>query len=205
MTVSKEIIKKIHDSTDFKIEFAGVTKLGEFRYDHGGSVQPGLDYHVHYTNSKQEVYMTGGSHTEGSKIIIKVGGKKTLIKQYTNIKSTTKNLYPIITPASPSETDYEIGSIKRYFTRKINNSEEPIFEVSKNDFETGNILFEFVNFDWVISGTKEEVSRHNQIIINQVNKDLLGIDKELFPLQYWRPSKDSPDVLQKKLLLLRNT
>ena len=85
MTVSKEIIKKIHDSTDFKIEFAGVTKLGEFRYDHGGSVQPGLDYHVHYTNSKQEVYMTGGSHTEGRKIIIKVGGKKTLIKQYKNI------------------------------------------------------------------------------------------------------------------------
>ena len=34
---------------------------------------------------------------------------------------------------------------------------------------------------------------------------LILIDKELFPLQYWRPSKDSPDVLQKKLLLLRNT
>ena len=75
--MSKQEIKKIHNNTDFKIEFAGITQLGEFRYEHGGTVQPGLEYHIHYMNNKREVYMTEGSHTNSSKIILKVGGKKT--------------------------------------------------------------------------------------------------------------------------------
>ena len=36
-----------NDNTDFKVDFAGITRLGEFKYTHGGSVQPGLDYHIH--------------------------------------------------------------------------------------------------------------------------------------------------------------
>ena len=61
--------QQIHDNTDFKVEFAGTTELGEFIYDHGGGVRPGLDYHIHYTNDKEEVYMTGGTHIKSSKII----------------------------------------------------------------------------------------------------------------------------------------
>ena len=203
--MSKQEIKKIHNNTDFKIEFAGITQLGEFRYEHGGTVQPGLEYHIHYMNNKREVYMTEGSHTNSSKIIRKVGGKKTLFKQYTNIKVSPKGKYPEITPAYPSETDYELGSFTKYFTQKANDSNALIFEISNNDFENKNNLFKFIKFDWVIYGTKEEVSRYNQAVINDVNKKLPGISRNLFPLQYWRPPKGSPDDLQKKLVLLRNS
>ena len=72
MAELKKEMKVIHDKTDFKIDFAGTTQLGEFRYTHGGSVQPGLEYHIHYTNDKEEVFMTGGVHNPSSKIIEKV-------------------------------------------------------------------------------------------------------------------------------------
>ena len=200
--MSKQEIKKIHNNTDFKIEFAGITQLGEFRYEHGGTVQPGLEYHIHYMNNKREVYMTEGSHTNSSKIIRKVGGKKTLFKQYTNIKVSPKGKYPEITPAYPSETDYELGSFTRYFTRKVNDSNALVFEISKEDFDNQNHLFKYVDFEWRLSGTKQEVTRFNQKKMNVANRDLPGISRNLFPLQYWKPPKNSPDDMRKKLLLL---
>ena len=68
MAKLKEDMERVHENTDFKVNFAGVTQMGEFRYTHGGSVQPGLEYHIHYTNDKKEVYMTGGIHNSSSKI-----------------------------------------------------------------------------------------------------------------------------------------
>ena len=53
MSKYREDIKKIHDNTDFRVNFAGVTQLDEFVYEeHGGSVRPGLEYHVHYTTPR---------------------------------------------------------------------------------------------------------------------------------------------------------
>ena len=203
MSKYKEEIKQVHDNTDFKLNFAGITLLGEFVYSHGGTVQPGLDYHIHYTNNKQEVYMIGGVDSESSRIVQKVGGTKTLFTQYTDVKVSTKEEYPVITPAYPSESDYSIGSITRYFTQKANNPNGAIFEISEEDFENQNSLFKYIDFEWRLSGTKQEVTRFNQITINAVNVDLPGISRHLFPLQYWRPPKNSPDDLQKKLLLLK--
>ena len=66
MSKLKEEMMKVHEDTDFKVNFAGVTQLGEFKYTHGGSVQPGLGYHIHYTNDKQEVFMTDDTHNSSS-------------------------------------------------------------------------------------------------------------------------------------------
>ena len=71
----KERYEKIHDKTDFKVN-SQVTQLGEFRYTHGGSITTGLEYHIHYTNDKEEVFMTRGSHNSSSKIIEKVNGSQ---------------------------------------------------------------------------------------------------------------------------------
>ena len=38
-----------------------------------------------------------------------------------------------------------------------------------------------------------------------LEKDYPGISNVLFPLQHWKPPKDSVDDLQKKLSLLRKT
>ena len=205
MSKYREKIKQIHENTDFKVEFAGTTELDEFIYDHGGHVQPGLDYHIHYTNNKEEVYMTGGVHIKSSKIIRKSQyGKRTLFSQYTDIKPSSKVKYPAITPAVPSEDDYRIGSFTRYFTRKVNDSNALVFEISKEDFDNQNHLFKYVDFEWRLSGTKQEVTRFNQKKMNVANRDLPGISRNLFPLQYWKPPKNSPDDMRKKLLLLRN-
>ena len=127
----RQKIKQIHENTDFRVSFAGITELNEFVYaGHNGSVQPGLEYHIHYTNDKKEVYMTGGVHVKISKIIERVDGKKTIFKQYRDIKNVKKQKYPVITPAVPSDADYSVGSFTRYFTRKVNDSNALVFEIS---------------------------------------------------------------------------
>lgn len=204
MSKYKEKVKKIHDSTDFKRSFAGVTQVGEFVYDeHESSVQPGLNYHVHYTNSKKEVFMLGGSHSPSSKIIKKVGGVKSLFTKYSDLTSNSKDKYPEgITPI-PKDSDYRIGSFTRYFTQLANDPTADIFEISEEDNDQQNNLFRYINFKWRISGTKSEVTRDNQKTMNNINSDFVGIIRKLFPLQLWKPKKNSPTDLQNKLLLLK--
>ena len=43
MSSLKEEVKRVHENTDFKMEFAGVTKPNEFQYTHGGRVETGID------------------------------------------------------------------------------------------------------------------------------------------------------------------
>lgn len=200
MSKLKEDMKKIHDKTDFKVKFAGVTQLGEFRYTHGGSVQPGLEYHIHYTNDKEEVFMTGGSHNSSSKIIEKVNGSQSLFSTYSELNSQVREDYPSKHTPLPSESDYRIGTFKRYFTQKANNLDGEIFEIKEEDTEI-NSLFRYIVLDWRIGGLKSEVIRDNQVTIDSISR-IRGneqLRKILFPLQYWNPPKGSVDDIQAKL------
>ena len=168
----------------------------EFKYQQtGGFVNSNLLYSIYYT-------LTGTINTSNSKIIEKVNDK-TLFRKYKDVKSLSRTPYPKTTPAKPTETDYEIGEITRYFTRIANDISKPIFEISKEDFSTQNSLYKYTSFQWRISGTKEEVDRDNRKTMRRLEKDYPGISNVLFPLQLWRPSKDSVDDLQKKLSLLK--
>ena len=109
----KQEMEKIHENTDFKVLFAGITQVGEFRYTHGGSVQPGLEYHIHYTNNKEEVFMTGGAHNSNSKIIEKVNDTKSMFSTYSNLNLLRKQSYPKQISPIPTESDYRIGSFIR--------------------------------------------------------------------------------------------
>ena len=201
---NKEKIKQIHDNTDFKVEFAGITQSNEFVYaQHGGTVKSGLEYHIHYTNDKKEVFMLGGSHGLDSKIINKIGGSKSLFRKYTSLKSTTKQPYPSVSPAFPNESDYNIGSFTRYFCQSLTQSNSRVFEISKKDFDNKNDLFTYTSFKWRITGTRQEVFRVNEITTKNASQILPGIGNELFSLQFWRAPKNSPTTLAKKLDLLR--
>ena len=179
------------------------TKPQEFIYDKTkGFVRPDMVYSVYYTLSKKEVYLTGITDTSNSKIIKRVNNK-TMFSKYIELKSPTRQEYPEIISANPSESDYRIGSITRYFTQKGNNRNADIFEVSVNDFNNKNNLYRYTSFQWRISGKKEEVTRDNQSTMRRLEKEYPGISKLLFPLQLWIPPKDSPEDLQKKLLLLK--
>tara|TARA_R100001377_G_C3175007_1_gene104483 strand:- start:309 stop:929 length:621 start_codon:yes stop_codon:yes gene_type:complete len=204
MSKYRKEIEKIHKNTDFRKTYAGVTELGEFVYkEHGSSVQPGLDYHIHYTNNKNEIFMLGGAHNPSSKIIEKVGGSKTLFKRYTELSISNRIPYPKIKLPNPSKSDYGLGSFTRYFAQSLINTNADIFEILDDEFEEQNNSFRYIDFDWRLSGTKEEVTRDNQRTMNFINTEFPGIARKLLPLQFWKPSKNSPESLTKKLTLLK--
>ena len=200
MSKLKEEMMKIHEDTDFKVNFAGVTQLGEFKYTHGGSVQPGLGYHIHYTNDKEEVFMTDDTHNSSSKIIEKVNGNQSLFSTYSELNSQVKEDYPSKHTPLPSESDYRIGTFKRYFAQKLNNVNGEIFEIKEEDNDI-NILFRYIVLDWRISGKKSEVIRDNQVTIDSISRTRGNeqFRKILFPLQLWNPPKNSIDDIQEKL------
>lgn len=202
--VNKQKIQKI--KTDIERTIQGLrTKPQEFIYKQTrGFVKPNMLYSVYYTLSKQEVYLTGVTNTSNSKIITKVRDK-TSFARYKDIQTLSRTPYPKPTSTKPSESDYRIGEITRYFTRMANDISKPILEISKEDFGNQNSLYKYTESQWRISGTKEEVDRDNRLRIRGLELDYPGISNILFPLQLWKPSKDSVDDLQKKLSLLRKT
>ena len=199
---NKKQIRKIKANIERTIQGL-YTKPQEFIYEQtGGFVRPGMVYSVYYTLSKKEVYLTGITDTSNSKVIKKVNNK-TMFSKYSELKTPIRQKYPEIISVNPTESDYRIGSITRYFTQKGNNKNSDIFEISKEDFEDQNNLYKYTSFRWRISGKREEVIRDNGRTIRIQEIDYPGISKLLFPLQLWKPSKNSAESLQKKLLLLK--
>ena len=180
------------------------TKPQEFRYKQtGGFVKPNTTYSIYYTLTKSEVYLTGILDTSNSKIINRIKNK-TMYSDYSDIKVLSRYPYPKTTPANPSESDYEIGEITRYFTQKGNDINSNVFEVTKEDFNNQNNLYNYTSFQWRISGKREEVNRDNSATLRGLQSTYPGITKTVFPLQLWIPPKNSPDDLEKKLSLLAN-
>jgi hypothetical protein len=181
------------------------TKLKEFIYEQtGGFVRPNKLYSIYYTIGKDEIYLTGIKDTSNSKRIERVKNN-TLFKKYIDLKTTSRENYPNTTSIKPSESDYRIGEITRYYAQIGNDTSKPIFEISEEDFSNQSNLYRYTSFQWRLSGLKEEVMRTNQITIDGLEEEYSGISKVLFPLQSWRALKNSADDVQNKLLLMKKT
>jgi len=181
------------------------TKLKEFIYEQtGGFVRPNKLYSIYYTLGKDEIYLTGIKDTSNSKIIKRVKNN-TLFKEYIDLKTSVRENYPNTTPIKPSKSDYRIGAITRYYAQIGNDTSKPIFEVSEEDFSDQSNLYRYTEFQWRLSGLKEEVMRTNQITIDELEEEYSGIGGVLFPLQLWRAPKNSADDVQNKLLLMKKT
>ena len=214
MTSLKEQMLKIHEETDFIKNYAGITRDNEFKYTHGGLVRPGLEYHIHYTNNKEEVYMTGGVHSISSKIIEKVAvdfldekvrGKKTMYGKYSDVATLNRERYPVKIFPNPTPSDYRIGTITRYFAQKANNPEDSLFEISKVSFENQSPLFRYFSMNWKISGARLDTIIHNGAQILKFSKGIgnITLKKKLYALQFWKPIKGSPQEIKNKLDLLK--
>ena len=202
MAIDKKQIQNIKTNIERTIQGL-VAKPKEFTYkETGGFVRNKMTYSIYYTLNKDEVYLTGTTDSTNSQIIEKVNDK-TMFSEYKDLASLTRTPYPKTTPAKPTESDYEIGEITRYFTQVANDETKPIFEISAKDFGNQNSLYRYTEFQWRISGTKEEVARDNQITIYDLELEYEDISKKLFPLQLWKPTRDSYEDVQKKLLLLK--
>ena len=200
--IDKKQIQNIKTNIERTIQ--GLTTAPrEFTYkESGGFVRNNMTYSIYYTLSKDEVYLTGIKDSTNSQIIVKVTDKTTF-SRYKDLTTLIRTPYPKTTPSKPSDSDYRIGEITRYFTQVANDKIKPIFEVSAQDFGNQNSLYRYTDFQWRISGTKREVTKDNQITINILEREYNGISKKLFPLQLWKPIKDSAEDVQKKLLLLK--
>lgn len=202
MATDKKQIQNIKTNIERTVQGL-TTAQREFTYkESGGFVRNNMTYSIYYTLSKDEVYLTGISDTTNSQIIEKVNDK-TMFGRYKDLKSLLRTPYPKTTPSKPSDSDYRIGEIRRYFTQVANDKSKPIFEISAKDFGNQNSLYRYTDFQWRISGTKREVTRDNQRTINVLEREYNGISKKLSALQLWKPIKDSAEDVQKKLLLLK--
>ena len=179
------------------------TKPREFIYEQtSGFVKPNTIYSMYYTLNKKEIYLTGIRDSSRSKVINRVKNK-TMYSNYTYIKNIIRQIYPKPTPANPSESDYRVGVITRYFTKKANDVNSKVFEITKEDSNKKNNLYEYVSFKWRISGKKDEVNRDNSATLRGVQSNYPSITKTVFPLQLWVPPKNSPDDVQNKLNRLK--
>ena len=153
-----------HQIQDIKINIERTiqglhTKSQEFRYQQtGGFVQPNTTYSIYYTLSKREVYLTGISSTTNSKILEMVKNK-TSFQKYRDIKFPSRTDYPVSSKSKPTDADYRIGEITRYFTQIGNDPTQPVFEISKDAFEKQNSLYKYTSFTWKISGKRDKVIR----------------------------------------------
>ena len=181
------------------------TKPQEFTYEQTkGFVKPNTLYSIYYGLNKRETYLTGISDTSNSKIINKVKNK-TLYSTYSDIKPLNRQPYPKTTHANPSESDYRIGTITRYFTKKTNEVNAKVFEITEDDFNNQNNLYDYVSFKWRISGKKLEVNRDNSATLREIQSEFPNIIKTVFPLQLWIPPKNSPDDVENKLERLKTS
>ena len=179
------------------------TKRREFYYDDTlGNVRENLVYSVYYTENKDQVFLTGIPSSNNSRVIRKYINDS-IFFQYSQLISNTKQEYPRNVGVSLSDSDYDLGEVKRYFARVANDTTKPIFEITEDSYNDQNNLFVYFDVDWVISGLKSDVELKNSRTIRELERDYPQISNILFPLQLWRPPKDSRDDLENKLSRLK--
>ena len=180
-------------------------KSNEFKFkDTDTFVKEGTTYSIYFTLNKDKVYLTGLISSPQSRMIEKINEDSLFVK-YGELVTVVRENYPKTKPSRPTDSDYRIGSITRYFTQKTNDSTKPIFEISKSDFDNKSNLYKYVSFEWKISGNKNDVQRDNLRVSNALERQFNGISKRLSPLQLYRPQKNSGEDVRKKLSLLRKT
>jgi len=181
------------------------TKDFEFVYsDTRTSVPANKQYSIYYLTNKQEVYYTGLS-TSNFPRQLKRKLNNTTYGQYTNIKQNKREIYPEAYAPKIKQEDYTVGFIHRYFIQKANQPNSSIIEISEKDYNKTLTLFNKTKMLWLISGKKEDVILTNLSTLLKEQKNYKGISNAVYPLQYWKPEKNSKDDVQKKLSLLKKT
>lgn len=87
---------------------------------------------------------------------------------------------PKMTQVNPTENDYTIGTMMRYFCRQSNNIMGVVIEIDKDQYDSLNIpLYVKVSVPWKLTGTRDEVKKKNMLFIEKAENEMLGIKKHL--------------------------
>jgi hypothetical protein len=78
---------------------------------------------------------------------------------------------------TPTDGDYKIGYIQRYFAQKANDDASFVFEVNERQFErlSQSPFYRTVELDWKISGKREDVREMNRKSIRFVTPQMKSI------------------------------
>ena len=119
-----------------------------------------------------------------------------------NVSAGQTNIKPFI--PHPTDNDYKVGEIQRYFIQQSNQKSGEIFEISKQSFADFQLspLYVTVSLRWKISGPAEStrsnihgtmvrersgVLEANQAEIVRARTKIPQISQKLLnPFQYWR-------------------
>lgn len=109
-----------------------------------------------------------------------------LIKKYNNVRTVLSN-----TPSNidtyvpvPSNIDYERGYITRFFIQQSNDTESPIYEISKQNFRkySTSKLYRGTTLRWRIKGPLEPIfNNRNEVTdkgVRESNKIAIQIASE---------------------------
>ena len=204
--IDYEQIREIHKKSNRIKLNAGVTPDNvSFTYaSNGRYVKKGTPYHIHYTADFKEYYMTGRRHNIFSRIINPTDPDDISdFKRYSdNPSKQYENLYQVPTRGKPTPEDYRNGSFIRYFAKRINDPEVPVFEVNKR-FKSP--LYQIYTLVWRLSGgTASIIRKHNEVATIKLIRRIPGLKKLItnFSEFYIMPTLTEELQIQRDLGLL---
>jgi hypothetical protein len=169
----------------------------------------GKDYvGLYYTTFKGESF-TGANPSQGSSIPLKdyvpsnIGFSNPIVENYKQLKPANVNLVdPIPFTPRPTEEDYKIGKITRYFARQRNGTQFKLMEINETTYNSfingvGNsntALWKVVSIFWQISGplhneiinnitTRAGIIDTNQRILDKTEPNFIGLKQYLTDLK----------------------
>ena len=125
---------------------------------------------------------------------LRFAGKNRIYSIITNQVPSETNLSPVLVPFNPqpTEEDYKIGSIERYFTKKRN--ENVYYELSFLNLKSLSLdpMYYSFSVNWTIKGDKDTVYATNKGIVEAVMRaaPIPAFNKFLKDdyLKFWKPS-----------------
>ena len=186
MKTTRIVTDKITGKKDFKY------------YGKDVYVKEGVPYHIHYTKSLEEYFMTESQHGELSKLIYPTK-KDTDFSYYNGLNKQS----PMILKGTfvlPTEDDYKKSVYERFFAKKANELKSTPFEISSDQFDSSP-LYIYVSVIWRIRGNKIKVKEFNDLQIEKARKVMPNIRNVLKDYQFFRFDEilDAKEIVQKKL------
>jgi len=173
--------------TERKVENLKAEK-NQLRFENGKVLDKGFPYHIHYTKTLDEFYMSEAVHNSNSQLLTPINidtsnfGYYNVLNKQSPMKLNNK-------VSTPTENDYKKGSYKRYFAKQGNDKNQPPFEISKQDYQTSS-LYNYVELRWYIKGERSYVYGRNIKEINIASISIPNLNRILSPYQWYRYDKD---------------
>ena len=191
--INKRTVRAIKDEENF------ITKTGEFNFSNGKPVKAGIPYHIHYTSTLEEVYMTEYEHKPKKSKIIHPTEIKTNFQYY----NTLNKQIPLKIEGEriePTDQDYLKSYFVRYFAKKANELQLPPFEINVKNFGKSP-LYVYVELKWYLAGSEEGVYLRNSREIIKASKTISNIGKILPKMQYYRYDRilDAKELVKDRL------